>query len=132
MRVRALHAARPPARAPHHGLPESCSAACDHHTEGSKGLSANANKMQELRFLHNPDQPHGFCGAALSSNVIHFTKVRGRSTALFEGPPKSEGLVAQGIGQTFFVLSLMPPHLSPLPVTSADHTALWRGTMLAG
>ena len=28
----------------------------------------------ELRFLHDPAQPHGFVGAALSSNVIHFTK----------------------------------------------------------
>jgi selenium-binding protein 1 len=28
----------------------------------------------ETRFLHNPWQPHGFVGAALSSNVIHFTK----------------------------------------------------------
>ena len=38
--------------------------------------------FQELRFLHDPDQAHGFCGAALSSNVIHFTKVRARCTAL--------------------------------------------------
>ncbi len=30
----------------------------------------------ETRFLHDPSQPHGFVGAALSSNVIHFTKVR--------------------------------------------------------
>ena len=29
----------------------------------------------QVRFLHNPWQPHGFVGAALSSNVIHFTKV---------------------------------------------------------
>lgn len=29
----------------------------------------------ELRFLHNPDSCHGFVGAALASNVIHFTKV---------------------------------------------------------
>ena len=29
----------------------------------------------EVRFLHNPDSAHGFCGAALSSNIIHFTKV---------------------------------------------------------
>ncbi|KAK9915575.1 hypothetical protein WJX75_001008 [Coccomyxa subellipsoidea] len=28
----------------------------------------------ETRFLHDPSQPHGFVGAALSSNVIHFTK----------------------------------------------------------
>lgn len=37
-------------------------------TEGSIPL--------ELRFLHNPDSCHGFVGAALASNVIHFTKVR--------------------------------------------------------
>ncbi len=29
----------------------------------------------EVRFLHDPVQPHGFVGAALSSNVIHFTLV---------------------------------------------------------
>lgn len=29
----------------------------------------------EVRFLHNPEAAHGFCGAALSSNIIHFTKV---------------------------------------------------------
>jgi len=28
----------------------------------------------EVRFLHNPDSLHGFVGAALSSNVIHFTR----------------------------------------------------------
>lgn len=27
----------------------------------------------ETRFLHNPLQPHGFVGCALSSNVVHFT-----------------------------------------------------------
>ena len=30
----------------------------------------------ELRFLHEPSQPHAYVGAALSSNVIHITKVR--------------------------------------------------------
>jgi selenium-binding protein 1 len=30
----------------------------------------------ETRFLHDPAQAHGYVGAALSSNVIHFTKVR--------------------------------------------------------
>ena len=29
----------------------------------------------ETRFLHDPDKAHGFVGAALSSNIIHFTKV---------------------------------------------------------
>ena len=28
----------------------------------------------EVKFLHDPDSTHGFCGAALSSNVIHFWK----------------------------------------------------------
>ena len=27
----------------------------------------------EVKFMHNPDS-HGFCGAALSTNVIHFWK----------------------------------------------------------
>lgn len=29
----------------------------------------------EVRFLHDPAAPHGFVGAALSSNNIHFTRV---------------------------------------------------------
>ena len=29
----------------------------------------------EIRFLHDPSQAHGFVGAALASNIIHFTKV---------------------------------------------------------
>ena len=29
----------------------------------------------ETRFLHNPSSLHGYVGAALSSNIIHFTKV---------------------------------------------------------
>ena len=28
----------------------------------------------QVRFLHEPTKAHGFVGAALSSNVIHFTK----------------------------------------------------------
>ena len=28
----------------------------------------------EVKFHHNPDSTHGFCGAALSANVIHFWK----------------------------------------------------------
>lgn len=39
----------------------------------------------ETRFLHDPSQAHGYVGAALSSNVIHFTKVRA-SLLLFKLP----------------------------------------------
>ena len=28
----------------------------------------------EVKFHHDPDSTHGFCGAALSSNVIHWWK----------------------------------------------------------
>ena len=28
----------------------------------------------EVKFHHNPDSTHGFCGAALSTNVIHWWK----------------------------------------------------------
>ena len=28
----------------------------------------------EVKFKHDPNSTHGFCGAALSSNVIHFWK----------------------------------------------------------
>ena len=38
-------------------------------------LGADGLIPLELRFLHDPDQAHGYVGAALSSNVIHFTKV---------------------------------------------------------
>ena len=31
----------------------------------------------EVRFHHNPDSSHGFVGAALSSNVIHWYKENG-------------------------------------------------------
>ena len=31
----------------------------------------------EVKFHHNPDSTHGFCGAALSSNVIHWWKDNG-------------------------------------------------------
>ena len=30
----------------------------------------------EVKFLHNPNSCHGFCGAALSANVIHFWKTK--------------------------------------------------------
>lgn len=39
-------------------------------------LGADGLIPLETRFLHEPSQAHGFVGAALSSNVIHFTKVR--------------------------------------------------------
>ena len=45
-------------------------------------LGADGLIPLELRFLHDPAQPHGFVGAALSSNVIHFTKVWPLSTHL--------------------------------------------------
>lgn len=38
-------------------------------------LGADGLIPLETRFLHDPSQPHGYVGAALSSNVIHFTKV---------------------------------------------------------
>jgi selenium-binding protein 1 len=28
----------------------------------------------EVRFHHDPDSSHGFCGAALSANIIHWWK----------------------------------------------------------
>ena len=33
----------------------------------------------EVKFLHNPNSCHGFCGAALSANVIHFWKTKNGS-----------------------------------------------------
>ena len=42
----------------------------------------------EIRFLHDPAQAHGFVGAALSSNIIHFTKV--------QPSPKQSGVIRLG------------------------------------
>ena len=36
----------------------------------------------QVRFLHDPSKAHGFVGALLSSNIIHFTKVGGRADAI--------------------------------------------------
>ena len=33
----------------------------------------------EVKFLHNPNSCHGFCGAALSANVIHFWRTKNGS-----------------------------------------------------
>ena len=33
----------------------------------------------EVKFLHDPNSSHGFCGAALSANVIHFWKTKNGS-----------------------------------------------------
>ena len=38
-------------------------------------LGADGLIPLETRFLHDPSQPQGFVGAALSSNVIRFSKV---------------------------------------------------------
>lgn len=40
-------------------------------------LGADGLVPLEVRFLHNPDASIGFVGAALSSNVIRFSKVDG-------------------------------------------------------
>lgn len=64
----------------------------------------------EVRFLHSPFQPHGFVGAALSSNVIHFTKAR--CAALRQG---CAGPVPQGpLVAARAAAHHAPPH--PLPV----------------
>lgn len=34
---------------------------------------AGADGMLQVRFLHEPSAPHAFCGAALSSTLVHFT-----------------------------------------------------------
>ena len=47
----------------------------DHTLQQTINLGPDGLIPLEVRFLHDPFQPHGFVGAALSSNVIHFTKV---------------------------------------------------------
>jgi hypothetical protein len=42
----------------------------------------------QVRFLHEPSAAHGFVGAALSSNVIHFTRAS-------EGEPWSTDVVIE-------------------------------------
>jgi selenium-binding protein 1 len=38
-------------------------------------LGAEGLLPLELRFLHDPSKAHAYVGAALSSNVLHITKV---------------------------------------------------------
>ena len=57
----------------------------------------------ELRFLHDPAQPHGYVGAALSSNVIHFTKASrpaGMCRAVLLDPFCSAGLWKETVLQS--------------------------------
>eukprot|EP00983_Pelagomonas_calceolata_P069716 1150478-Pelagomonas_calceolata.AAC.11 len=37
-------------------------------------MQALAAACLQVRFLHNPHQPHGYVGAALGSSIIHFTR----------------------------------------------------------
>ena len=41
----------------------------------TQSRSPGSPPTPQVRFLHDPSKAHGFVGAALSSNVIHFTKV---------------------------------------------------------
>ena len=68
----------------------------------------------EVRFLHDPDKAHGFCGAALSSNIIHFTKVSATQEA---SPTASVGGAAQGEASIAPNLCRLHPHAHDIPPT---------------
>ena len=44
----------------------------------TQSRSPGSPPTPQVRFLHDPSKAHGFVGAALSSNIIHFTKASRR------------------------------------------------------
>ncbi|KAK9830616.1 hypothetical protein WJX81_005797 [Elliptochloris bilobata] len=88
-------------------------------------LGADGLIPLELRFLHDPDQPHGFCGAALSSNVIHFTKGSDGSWAT-NVAIRQPWLKVEG-----WVLPEMPPLITDILI-SLDDRFLYFSNWLRG
>jgi selenium-binding protein 1 len=69
----------------------------------------------ETRFLHQPDSPHGFVGAALSSTVIHFFK-NGEAKWATETVIRVEPLEVEG-----WVLPQMPGLITDILISIDDH-----------
>ena len=82
----------------------------------------------EVRFLHEPSAPHGFVGAALSSNVIHFTRSGAGNGAEWSAVPviKQPWLDVEG-----WVLPQLPPLITDILI-SLDDKYLYFSNWLRG
>lgn len=69
----------------------------------------------EVRFLHNPFKPHGFVGAALSSNVIHFTQDADSGEWKTNVAVKQAWTKVEG-----FVLPELPPLITDILISLDD------------
>lgn len=74
----------------------------------------------EVRFLHEPSQPHAYVGAALSSNVIHVTKNESKGDAK-EEPWKAKVAIKQPwVKVENWVLPEMPPLITDILISMDD------------
>eukprot|EP00887_Chlorella_sp_A99_P006032 scaffold22.g6032.t1 len=79
----------------------------------------------EVRFLHNPFKPHGFVGAALSSNVIHFTQARPSDARRRMDADSGEWKTNVAVKQAWtkvegFVLPELPPLITDILISLDD------------
>lgn len=80
----------------------------------------------EVRFLHEPSAPHGFVGAALSSNVIHFTKAANGEGWAASAVIKQPWLKVEG-----WILPELPPLITDILI-SLDDKYLYYSNWLRG
>ncbi|GFR41290.1 hypothetical protein Agub_g1806, partial [Astrephomene gubernaculifera] len=77
---------------------------------GDKGLVP-----LEVRFLHEPTSPHAFTGAALSSNIIHFTRASENDPWVHNVVIEQPWVKVEG-----WVLPELPPLVSDILVSMDD------------
>jgi selenium-binding protein 1 len=87
----------------------------------------------EVRFLHEPTAPHGFVGAALSSNIIHFTNTTATDG---NGTPSKEWTASAVIKQPWmdvegWILPQVPPLITDI-LLSLDDKYLYFSNWLRG
>mmetsp|Transcript_19144 Transcript_19144/g.41321 ORF Transcript_19144/g.41321 Transcript_19144/m.41321 type:complete len:475 (+) Transcript_19144:158-1582(+) len=78
-------------------------------------LGAEGLVPLEVRFLHEPKSPHGFVGAALSSNVIHFTKDQDTGSWVHKTVIKQPWTKVEG-----WALPEMPPLITDILISLDD------------
>ncbi|MEW5298769.1 MAG: hypothetical protein WDW36_001852 [Sanguina aurantia] len=69
----------------------------------------------ETRFLHEPTAPHGYVGAALSSNVIHFTQPAGSDQWVTRVAIEQTWVQVEG-----WVLPELPPLITDILISMDD------------
>jgi methanethiol oxidase len=77
----------------------------------------------EVRFLHEPTAPHGFVGAALSSNIIHFTPDNVGNGS--NGTPSTDWVAKTVIKQPWldvegWILPQLPPLITDILISLDD------------